>query len=45
MHAHWQISHQMRGVIGIPFDAAPARKKQTAAQKRAPACHKNDSPT
>lgn len=43
MHAAWAISHHTWRVAGMPLAMAPTRKKQTEAQKRAPACHQNSS--
>lgn len=43
MTAAWAISHHARRLTSMPLAMAPTRKKQTEAQKRAPACHQNSS--
>ena len=43
MTAAWQISRHVRLFIAMPLLIAPTRKKQTAAQKSAAACHQKIS--
>jgi hypothetical protein len=43
MNAACPISSHVRRFIAMPFVIAPTRKKQTAAQKSAAACHQKFS--